>query len=166
MSEKVKQAEIQIIAESEWGIERACAFANAQIQGGIVEGEHTIGKHGIKVVWRVADVTIRVEVPKLPSVIPPDQIEPPEIDYPDVSKMDIEDAKGMIGVSPNLEELDAFEWIERNSDRYPGGRKGVLKYIDDLRAEIGRRAEAEAEEDARVARMESLESGDENPDKE
>jgi hypothetical protein len=139
--DKMKHAEFVVTAESPIGIERAVAWAMKQIMENHLFGEHTISKLKATVKWSIVDVTVPTEVesilPKAPEPILPV--------FQDISMMDIEDAKGIVGTCGTTDELDALEKIEAAGERTPGGRKGVLTYIEKLRKEIIKRELAKEE---------------------
>jgi len=49
-----------------------------------------------------------------------------------------ETAYSMIASADELSALDVIEADEKASEKYPGGRKGVLRAIAERRAELGR----------------------------
>lgn len=142
--EKMKRAEFVVVSESTWGVERGLDYALRAIGLNNFEGQHRIENHNIEVEWRCMDVNA-----------PPKELQPPLVasqvpegvpaDLPDISRMDIEEAKGFVGVAKNLEELQLLEDYERSSERTSGGRKGVLNYIEKIREEIQKKAAATSE---------------------
>jgi hypothetical protein len=136
----VKQAEFLVKADTEAQVELGVNYALRQIEkGGHSEGEHTIPRFEIKVKWRVIDVVVPT-----PEEVVKDTILPPVAAIQDVSLVDIEDARGVIAVLSTREELDAVEAMEAGSERFPGGRKGVLHFIQQKRDELDRAEKAEA----------------------
>jgi hypothetical protein len=140
--DKIKRAEFIVTAESTRGIERAMAFALKHIDDNNFFGEHTIEKLNAHVKWSVVEVAVPTEFETILDA-PQEPAPPPEPVFPDISMMDIEDAKGVVGTAGTLADLSILEGIECGGTRTPGGRRGVLNYIDKRRTEL-RKAEAEA----------------------
>lgn len=134
---QMKRLELVVTAESPWAVERGINYAVQQIERNNTDGEYFIEKHNTNVKWRMVDVS--VAIPEQESILPP-----PPAQVPDISTMDIEEARGSIGIAGGPEELDAMEDFEVRSERFPGGRKGVLKYIDQRRKDMAEQAAARA----------------------
>ncbi len=140
----MKRAEFLVIAETEAQVELGLNYALKQLEGNAYpEGEHTIPRFEIKVKWKVTNV---VEAsPEEPSILEaPEPVAPPVAAIEDVSLIDIDDAKGVIAVLATREELDVVESMEIGSERFPGGRKGVMQFIKQKRDELERAEAAEA----------------------
>lgn len=138
MSQKVKRAEFEVTAESERGLERGLNMAMRKIEEGNSVGEYIIEKHGIFVKWNVFDLTMPTQTPE--SIFaggrPESEPQPEPVSLPDIAVMDIEEAKGVVGTAGTLEELATLMEIESKGDRTPGGRRGVLSYIEKRWKEI------------------------------
>lgn len=146
MADKLKQAEFVVTAESTWGIGRGVDLALKKLDAGFPSGEESVPRHGINVKWQSFDIQ---QASVTPATIAegPQEVQPVKV--PDIALMDIEEARGVVGTAGSMEELDALEVAEANSERTPGGRKGVLRYIEKVRKELLERA-AEAEKDAKA----------------
>lgn len=130
---QMKRTEIVVTAESFWGTERGVNLALRGIEKGIEVGENALEKHGVVVKWRAVDFVSAAD-PSIGSILvseAPLNIAP----MPDIGMVDIDEARSIAGTA-NLGELDALEDIEKSSSRTPGGREGVLKFIEERRAEL------------------------------
>ncbi len=129
----MKRTELVVNSESPLGAARGATLAFAEIEKGHLEGKAALPKHGITVQWRVVDVVQATDVSK-GSILTP-SAPPVAPNLPDISGMDIEEAKGIVGTA-SLEELEILEMVERSSARVPGGRKGVLVFIERRKTEL------------------------------
>lgn len=143
-----KRAEVVVKAESIGGIERAFRLAFIHIERGKSQGEDALPKHGIHVEWRVTDVVEATDVTLGSILIPENPLPSSASSLPDIAAMDIEEAKGIVGVAGNAEELEVLRGVEESSSRVPGGRKGVLDFIEKRREEFERAAEKVAKKAA------------------
>jgi hypothetical protein len=149
VSDKIKTAEFVVTAESNGGIEQGLKLAYARLSEGQTSGEAAVVKHGVSVKWSVFDVPKPAFVPEtLLGVDPPK----PEMSLPDLSTLDIGDAEGFIDLTKTEEDLDRLLDSEVSSERFAGGRKAVLKHIENHRKDI--RA-AVAKSEAKAAKKKS-----------
>lgn len=145
------RAEFVVNAVSEFTAKIGLELALKKIEQGDKTGTASIPRHGVTVQWRLVEVIQATDVstgsliPEDPAVQPfadsaepsePPSAPPPPAKLPDITKMDIEEARGVIVVTSDLDDLAALEAIEADSDRHPGGRKGVLKTIKMRRVEL------------------------------
>jgi hypothetical protein len=145
----MKRAEFVVEAESPLGVIRGLGLASAQIEKDAMVGSSSLPKHGVSVRWRIVDVVKATDVSKGSILTPePGPVAP---NLPDVSAMDIEEAKGIVATAGSNEELDILEMVEKSSARFPGGRKGVLVFINHRRVELSASAEKKAKEAANKA---------------
>jgi len=157
----MKRAEFVVEAESSWGIERGVNLAIQRIEAGVLDGKAGIPRHGVSVEWRLINVVkatdieeggiLGKEIPSPGSYGVPGgaAIGTPAQNTPDISTMDIEEAKGIVGTAGNDAELDIMEVSEKSGTRTPGGRKGVLVFIEKRRKEFADKAVKQAESDAK-----------------
>lgn len=150
----MKRAEFVVEAESPLGVIRGVNLACVEIEKNNPMGKAALPRHGVTVQWRVVDVVKPTDV-STGSLLAPGKPPAPVVapNLPDISVMDIEEAKGIIGTAASREELEILEMVESSSKRFPGGRKGVLNFIG------RRRAELEASSEKKAAEAEAKASG-------
>lgn len=156
----MKRIEVVAEAESPWGLARALEVVAKKLEETTdLSGTHEIPRQGISVAWRTLDKvtptdlstgSLLSEVPEAPEKLPGDPggvfedsqksteapSDPPRNQLPDISAVDIEEAKAIVGVAGTLDELVDLEQIEIGSSRFPGGRKSVLQYIAKVRKDM------------------------------
>lgn len=145
------RAEFLVTAASEFTAKIGLELALKKIEQGNRVGEATIPRHGVVVKWRIIEVVIPTDTAAdalVPDVdltqpfadppVPPKEAEvpPQRVELPDISVMDIEEARGVIVVVSDLDDLAGLEALEMASKKYGGGRKGVLKTIAARRKEL------------------------------
>jgi len=148
----MKRAEFVVEAESVGGVARGVNLAVAEIDKGHPTGKSGLPKHGVTVQWRVVDVVKPTDVSE-GALIPPESIPAPPVasNLPDISTMDIEEARGIVATAGSDEELEILETVEQASARFPGGRKGVLEFIGHRKAELASARKKKAKEAAAKA---------------
>lgn len=161
------RGEFIVEAESAFGVQRGVNLALKHIENNVLNGEKTIENHGITVKWRLIPVveippeqeqTIAADELPQPRTLSP-QLEPAvPAAIPDISVLDIEDAKGIIEVAATLEDCDELERIEKGNQRTVGGRQSVFGYIEKKRKELKRAALAAAKKAAAKAEAEAAAS--------
>jgi hypothetical protein len=174
----IKRAEFEVTAESTWGIERGLNLAIQNLNKGNDMGEASIPKHGVFVKWAVFDVNIAAPVPDTilsgepkpgEEIVVP--VVPPAAPVPapptvDISVLDIEQAKGFIDTAGSMAEIEVLLDSEARSEKFPGGRKAILKYIEirgvqmaraieDRQKKAEKAAKAKAAKEAKTASKEA-----------
>lgn len=141
----MKRGEFVVEAESPWGVAQGISLALRNIERDVMAGKETLSKHGVTVQWRVVDFVKPTNLSDGSLVAPEAASVAPNL--PDISKMDIEEARGIVGTA-NPEELDVLEMVEKSSAKAAGGRRGVLGYIERRKAELVAAIEKKTSEEA------------------
>lgn len=169
----MKHFEVVVEAESPFGIARGLETVIRKLENeGANDGTLELPRMGITAAWRTVEKvsasdleagSLLGKAPEAPEKDPKDPggvfvdtqkateppSAPPPLNLPDISMMDVEEARSTVGVAANLEELAAMEEAEIQSSRFPGGRKGVLQYIAKMRNDLKKTSGEPSETDVR-----------------